>query len=140
LSEGTEIREYIIGDSGFPLLPYLIVPYEGKELSEPKVEFNKRHSATQIVAQKALARLKEMWRIIQGVMWRPDKHRLPRIILVCCLLHNIIIDMEDEAQDDIPSSHEHDLDYQQQKCESVDIKGVCLRDKLSLYLSGRLPP
>ncbi|XP_021627400.1 protein ALP1-like isoform X2 [Manihot esculenta] len=140
LSEGTEIREYIIGDSGFPLLPYLIVPYEEKELSEPKAEFNKWLSATQTVAQRALARLKEMWRIIHGVMWRPDKHRLPRIILVCCLLHNIIIDLEDEAQGDIPLSHEHDPDYQQQICEFVDIKGAYLRDKLSLYLSGRLPP
>ncbi|KAJ9178243.1 hypothetical protein P3X46_010143 [Hevea brasiliensis] len=139
LSEGSEIREYIIGDAGFPLLPYLIVPYEGQELSEPKAQFNKWHSATQMVAHRALARLKEMWRIIHGVMWRPDKHRLPRIILVCCLLHNIIIDLEDEAQDDIPLSHEHDPDYQQQICESVDIKGVYLRDKLSLYLSGRLP-
>ncbi|KAJ9188954.1 hypothetical protein P3X46_000303 [Hevea brasiliensis] len=139
LSEGSEIREYIIGDSGFPLLPYLIVPYEGKELSEPKAEFNKRLSATQMVANRALARLKDMWRIIHGVMWRPDKHRLPRIILVCCLLHNIAIDLEDEAQSDIPLSHQHDPDYQQQTCESVDIKGVYLRDKLSLYLSGRLP-
>ncbi|XP_050217559.1 protein ALP1-like [Mercurialis annua] len=141
LSEELEIREYIIGDSGFPLLPYLIVPYEGKELSEPKAEFNKRHSATQMIAHKALAKLKDTWRIIQGVMWRPDKHRLPRIILVCCLLHNIIIDMEDEpAGDDIPSSHEHDSGYRQQMCEPVDMKGECLRDELCLYLSGRLPP
>ncbi|XP_065864985.1 protein ALP1-like [Euphorbia lathyris] len=140
LSEGSEIREYIIGDSGFPLLPYLIVPYNGKELSEPEAEFNKRHSATQMVARRALARLKEMWRIIHGVMWRPDKHRLPRIILVCCMLHNIIIDMEDEAQGDIPVSEEHDSDYQQQICESVDMEGVEVRDKLCLYLSGRLPP
>ncbi|KAF2300434.1 hypothetical protein GH714_013234 [Hevea brasiliensis] len=94
----------------------------GKDLSEPKAEFNKRLSATQMVANRALARLKDMWRIIHGVMWRPDKHRLPRIILVCCLLHNIAIDLEDEAQSDIPLSHQHDPDYQQQTCESVDIK------------------
>ncbi|WCJ41186.1 PIF / Ping-Pong family of plant transposase [Euphorbia peplus] len=141
LSGGSsEIREYIIGDSGFPLLPYLIVPYNGNELSELETEFNKHHSATQMVAQRAFARLKEMWRIIHGVMWRPDKHKLPRIILVCCMLHNIIIDMEDEAQGDIPVSEEHDAEYQQQICESVDIEGVQLRDKLCLYLSKRLPP
>lgn len=140
LSEGLDIREYIVGDSGFPLLPYLVTPYEGKELPEPKAEFNRRHNATRLVAQRAFARLKEMWKIIHGVMWRPDKHKLPRIILVCCLLHNIVIDMEDEFQDELPLSYDHDEGYKQRKCGSMDAEGVDLRDKLSLYLSGKLPP
>lgn len=139
LSRGFDIREYIIGDSGFPLLPYLVIPYEGNELPEQKDEFNKRQRATQMVAQRALARLKDSWRIIDGVMWRPDKHRLPRIILVCCLLHNIVIDMEDEVLENLPLSHNHDDSaYHQQICGTLDINGVHLRDKLSLYLSGRM--
>ncbi|XP_043698823.1 protein ALP1-like [Telopea speciosissima] len=139
LSKGSEVREYIIGDAGFPLLPWLVVPYQGKELSETRAEFNKRLFATRMVAQRALARLKEMWRIIQGVMWRPDKNKLPRIILVCCLLHNIVIDLEDEVQDEMPLSHHHDSGYRQQICEPVDKHLSILRDNLSLYLSGRLP-
>lgn len=134
------IREYIIGDSGFPLLPWLITPFPGKELSDSSMEFNKRHFATRMVAQRALARLKEMWRIIQGVMWRPDKNKLPRIILVCCLLHNIVIDLEDEVQDELPLTHQHDPGYRQQVCESVDKTASDMRERLSLYLSGRLPP
>ncbi|GAB4824364.1 hypothetical protein Ancab_040293 [Ancistrocladus abbreviatus] len=139
LSKGTEVGEYVIGDLGFPLLPWLITPYPGKDLPEPKCEFNRRHFATRLVAQRALTRLKEMWKIIQGVMWRPDKHRLPRIILVCCLLHNIVIDMEDEVQDEMSLSHHHDSGYRQQICESVDMTASILRDKLSLYLSKRPP-
>ncbi|XP_039026380.1 protein ALP1-like [Hibiscus syriacus] len=137
LPEGSEIREYIIGDFGYPLLPYFVIPYEGKELPELRAEFNKRHSETRLVAHRALARLKEMWKIIQGVMWRPDKHKLPRIILVCCMLHNIVIDLEDDVQDEMPLSHDHDFGYRQRICGSVDIKGVHLRDKLSFYLSGK---
>ncbi|KAK8536168.1 hypothetical protein V6N13_009544 [Hibiscus sabdariffa] len=141
LSNGSEIREYIIGDLGYPLLPYLVIPYQGKELPEISMEFNKRHSATRLVASRALARLKEMWKIIQGVMWRPDKHKLPRITLVCCLLHNIVIDLEDDdAQDEMPLSYDHDPGYRQRICGSLDVNGVHLRDKLSLYLSGKLPP
>ncbi|XP_057479536.1 protein ALP1-like [Actinidia eriantha] len=138
LSEGTELSEYIVGDLGFPLLPWLVTPYQGKDLSDPKVEFNKRHFATRVVAQRAMARLKEMWRIIQGVMWRPDKNRLPRIILVCCILHNIVIDMEDDVLDELALSHNHDTGYKQEVCEFANHTALALRDKLSLYLSGRL--
>ncbi|KAG6760259.1 hypothetical protein POTOM_036766 [Populus tomentosa] len=77
-------------------------------------EYNKPHSATGVVARIALARLKEMWKIIHGVMWLPGKNRLPRIIFVCRLLHNIVIDMEDKVLDELPSSHQHDTDYRQQ--------------------------
>lgn len=140
LSEGIELREYIIGDTGFPLLPWLLTPYQGKGLSDIEAEYNKRHSATRMVAQMALARLKDVWRIIHGVMWMPDKNRLPRIVLVCCLLHNIVIDMEDEMLDELPLSYHHDSGYHQQTCESVDKTASVMRENLSLYLSGKLPP
>lgn len=138
LTQGLELREYIIGDAGFSLLPWLLTPYQGRGLSDFQSEFNKRHFATRVVAQRALARLKEMWRIIQGVMWKPDKHRLPRIILVCCILHNIVIDLEDEVQDEMPLSRHHDSGYQQQTCQSADKTAIIMREKLSLYLSGKL--
>lgn len=139
LQEGKKLGEYIIGDTGFPLLPWLVTPYQCT-VPDHQAEFNKRHAATQAVAQIALARLKEMWRIIHGVMWLPDKHKLPRIIFVCCLLHNIVIDMEDKVLEQMPSSHKHDSDYRQQICESVTKTGVVMRDNLSLYFSGKLLP
>ncbi|XP_052203849.1 protein ALP1-like [Diospyros lotus] len=142
LSEGSELREYIVGDLGFPLLPWLLTPYQGTNLCDSEANFNEHLSAAQKVAQRALARLKETWSIIKGVMWRPDKNRLPRIILVCCLLHNIVIDMEDKVQGELPLSHNHhhDSGYRKQVCESGDQTATCLRDNLSLYLAGRLPP
>ncbi|KAF5802118.1 putative harbinger transposase-derived nuclease domain-containing protein [Helianthus annuus] len=139
LTEGTEIREYIVGDSGFPLLPWLITPYQGQELPEIKTEFNKRHFATRLVAQRALARLKDVWRMIHGVLWRPDKNRLPRVILACCILHNIVIDMEDGVLDELTLTPQHDSGYQTEVCDMADNKASVSRDKLALYLSGRLP-
>ncbi|KAI3694604.1 hypothetical protein L1987_77572 [Smallanthus sonchifolius] len=139
LSEGTEIQEYIVGDSGFPLLPWLITPYQGRELPETKTEFNKRHFATRLVAQRALARLKDVWRMIHGVLWRPDKNRLPRVILACCILHNIVIDMEDDAFDELSLTGQHDSGYRAEVCDMADKKASLSRDKLALYLSGKLP-
>ncbi|XP_042477403.1 protein ALP1-like [Macadamia integrifolia] len=141
LSNGSQVREYIVGDVGFPLLPWLITPYHGRELSETDFEFNKHHLATMMVAQRALVRLKERWRIVQGVMHKSDQtNKLARMVFVCCILHNILIDLKDEVQDKIPSSHYHDSGYQKEFCNSVDQNGSILRDKLSLYLFGRLSP
>ena len=117
-------------------MPWLLTPYQNA-LSDHQAEFNKRHSETQVVAQIALARLKEMWRIIHGVMWLPDKNRLPRIIFVCCLLHNIVIDMEDKGVDELPSSHQHDTDYRQQICETASKTGIVVRENfLSTFLEN----
>ncbi|CAJ2631031.1 unnamed protein product [Trifolium pratense] len=138
LPDETVLREYIVGDTGFPLLPWLLTPYEGEDLSNVQVEFNKRIAATQMVAKRALARLKEMWKIIGGVMWKPDKRKLPRIVLVCCILHNIVIHLEDDVQDDMPLSRHHDSGYQDQTCEFTDDTACAVREKLSLYLSGKL--
>ncbi|KAK4780200.1 hypothetical protein SAY87_016306 [Trapa incisa] len=132
-----KLGEYIIGDSSYPLLPFLITPYEGGDLSEPRAEFNKRHQEVALVAQMALKRLKDNWGIIHGVMWRPDRHKLPRIIFVCCLLHNITLELEDVVLGELPMSNSnHDPGYRQQVCRVSDPEGVSLRDKLTLELSA----
>ncbi|KAE8670723.1 Detected protein of unknown function [Hibiscus syriacus] len=104
ISEGTEIREYIIGDA------------DGSGEAQGDVEDNTRYNVD------------------------ADRNRLPRIVLVCCLLHNILIDLEDEVLDDMSLSHHNDIGYRRQNCESFDQPASVTRDKLSLYLTGKLPP
>uniref|UniRef100_A0A0A9DCY7 DDE Tnp4 domain-containing protein n=1 Tax=Arundo donax TaxID=35708 RepID=A0A0A9DCY7_ARUDO len=135
LSDGSEIGEYIIGDTGYPLLPWLLTPYQEKDLTESKAEFNRRHSAARTVAPRTLANFKDTWKFLQGEMWRPDKHKLPRIIHVCCFLHNIIIDLQDAAMDEAhTSSSNHDTNYRQQVCQLADENGIMARDKLSQHI------
>jgi hypothetical protein len=45
-----------------------------------------------------MARLKERWQLLKREPWRPEKHRLPKIIYDCCLLTNITIDCEDSRK------------------------------------------
>jgi hypothetical protein len=84
------------------------------------------------VAPRTLAKFKDTWRFLQGEMWRPDKHRLPRIIHVCCLLHNIVIDLQEEGMNERCS--DHDAKYMQRVCRLEDEKGLKVRDKLSQHL------
>ncbi|VAI42205.1 unnamed protein product [Triticum turgidum subsp. durum] len=96
--DGSEVGEYIIGDAGYPLLPWLLTPYEEEELSDFKTEFNRRHSAATTCALKALARFKDTWKCLHGETWWPaNLETLSKIIYACCRLHNIVIDMEDDA-------------------------------------------
>lgn len=139
LSDGTELNEYIVGDSGFPSLQWLVTPYQGEQISEREAEFNKRHFETWNVAPRALARLKEEWKVLQKVMRKPDMHKFPRIILACCILYNIVIDMNsDEMHHNLSLSYEHDPGYLQEIAESGDKTSTHTREKLSLYLSGKV--
>ncbi|XBI43864.1 hypothetical protein VPH35_108581 [Triticum aestivum] len=96
--DGSEVGEYIIGDAGYPLLPWLLTPYQEEDLSDSKAEFNRRHSAATNCALKALARLKDIWKCLQGEAWWPANLKtLGKMIDACCTLHNIVIEMEDDA-------------------------------------------
>lgn len=136
-SSGSVVGEYIVGNASYPLLPWLMTPYQEHDLSPEKAEFNKRHAATRMVVQGALANLKERWQVLNGELWRPDKHRLPRIIYACCLLTNIMIDLEDAERDGMPASQNHDDGYGQQVSNVADDDGVTQRDLLCQYV-GRL--
>lgn len=132
---GSVVREYIIGDTGYPLLPWLMTPYQERDLSPAKAAFNKQHAAARMVVQGAMARLKERWQVLKGELWRPDKHRLPRIIYACCLLTNIMIDLDDTHRERAPASHDHDDGYYQQFSNVADDGAVAQRDVLCQYVS-----
>ncbi|XP_062022444.1 protein ANTAGONIST OF LIKE HETEROCHROMATIN PROTEIN 1 [Rosa rugosa] len=131
LSEGGEIREYVVGGVGYPLLPWLITPHESSGLPASVVSaFNATHEAARSLAVRAFSQLKGTWRILSKVMWRPDKRKLPSIILVCCLLHNIIIDCGDILNPDVALSGHHDSGYGEQCCKQVDPLGRSMRENL----------
>ncbi|KAF5177211.1 Antagonist of like heterochromatin protein [Thalictrum thalictroides] len=136
LSEGLEIREYIVGGTEYPLLPWLITPYGDKRLSGPMAGFNAKHRVASSLAEKAFSQLKGTWRILHKVMWRPDKRKLPSIILVCCLLHNIVIDTGDKLQPDVPLSYHHDFGYVKEECQQIDPSGKTMRENLTNHLTA----
>ncbi|CAL9009637.1 unnamed protein product [Prunus brigantina] len=92
------------------------------------------HRAARSLTVTAFSQLKGSWRIINKVMWRPDKQKLLSIILVCCLLHNIKIDSGDILQPDVALSGHHDSGYGEQCCRQVDPLGRTMRDILVKHL------
>ncbi|XP_014751783.1 protein ANTAGONIST OF LIKE HETEROCHROMATIN PROTEIN 1-like [Brachypodium distachyon] len=132
--EGAQIREFIVGDMCYPLLPWLMTPYEGESLAVPMVDFNARQKAARMLGTRALARLKGSWRILNKVMWRPDKHKLPSIILVCCLLHNIMIDRQDQLLPSLELPAHHDTGYNEVIFQKENPIGKVMREVTTEYL------
>ncbi|VAI42206.1 unnamed protein product [Triticum turgidum subsp. durum] len=117
--DGSEVGEYIIGDAGFPLLPWLLTPYQEEDLSEAKAEFNRRHNAATTCAQKALTRFKDTWKYLQGeTSCLASLETLVPTIHACCFLHNIVIDMEDDGA--MPSIQEPDYDGEVRELANED--------------------
>ncbi|XP_071724241.1 protein ANTAGONIST OF LIKE HETEROCHROMATIN PROTEIN 1 [Rutidosis leptorrhynchoides] len=135
LSESAEIREYVVGGNSYPLLPWLVTPYEDTLSSFSA--FNMSHEAARVLAVRTFLQLKGSWRILNKVMWRPDKRKLPSIILVCCLLHNIIIDSGDRLHPDVELSGHHDSGYGEVRCKLINPRGKTLRENIAKYLQQR---
>lgn len=90
---GYDMREYIIGDNAYPLLPWLIVPFSG-ELTDEQRLFNFKLSYTRSVVECAFAKLRSTWRLLQTKIKKPNMEMLPRTILACCILHNMLLSIE----------------------------------------------
>jgi hypothetical protein len=86
---------YLVGDSAYNLTPFLLVPYTTDEIRNGTTgvydSFNFYLSSSRIQIECAFGELVRRW----GILWRTlqfDLRKCQRIIQVCMLLHNHILD------------------------------------------------
>ncbi|WRX34550.1 Harbinger transposase-derived nuclease domain - like 10 [Theobroma cacao] len=68
LGNGNSVPQYILGDSCFPLMSWLITPYlrtneEGDSLGSPEGEFNAVHSRAMGLVERAFGRVRVSWQL-----------------------------------------------------------------------------
>ncbi|XP_010541933.1 PREDICTED: putative nuclease HARBI1 [Tarenaya hassleriana] len=105
LGNGVYVPQYIVGDSRFPLLPWLMTPYSSSSNEEEdsfescRSEFNNAHKAVVRKAGTAFASVRDRWRILDRKWKQEMVEFLPFVITTCCLLHNFLVSCGENAPD-----------------------------------------
>ncbi|KAI4464159.1 hypothetical protein MML48_3g00015506 [Holotrichia oblita] len=90
-------NNYLLGDSAYPVLEWLIPPYKDNgHLSQNQKLFNYKHSSSRCVIENAFALLKGRFRRLRFF----DNDNIPLVIectVAAAVLHNICIDLNDEV-------------------------------------------
>lgn len=100
-----EGSEYIMGDTAYILTERLIIPYKGAVISQENQDFNREFSRVRVVIEHVMGLLKARWSSLRGmriqVRSKNDLFRMTRWITSCFILHNIMVDSNDEWQDEL---------------------------------------
>ena len=87
----------LVGDSGYPLKPYLMVPYDDP-LARRQRRFNATLKTTRCSVERAIGQLKRRFNCLkEGLRVQPKKACL--IITACIILHNIAKMLNEEDFD-----------------------------------------
>ncbi|KAJ0263052.1 Nuclease [Hirschfeldia incana] len=79
---------WIVGNGGFPLTDWLLVPYARRNLTWTQHGFNESVGGVQKVATEAFGRLKGRWACLQK-RTEVKLQDLPYVLGACCVLHNV---------------------------------------------------
>ncbi|KAM5549355.1 protein ALP1-like [Rosa sericea] len=90
---GVPVNQYLVGDEGYPLLPWLMVPFVDAMPGSNEEQFNAAHARMRLSGLRAIDSLKN-W----GVLSRPIREEMKMAVAyigACSILHNGLLMRED---------------------------------------------
>ncbi|KAF7810982.1 protein ANTAGONIST OF LIKE HETEROCHROMATIN PROTEIN 1-like [Senna tora] len=131
------INQYLIGDSEYPFLPWLMIPFAESLPGSCEENFNAAHNLMRISALRTIASLKS-W----GVLSQPIKEEVKMAVAyigACSILHNSLLMREDFSAlsggfEDYQFQHQNSnkiRDYKLEEDDSVKTKALIIRSALA---------
>ncbi|XP_065310694.1 putative nuclease HARBI1 [Dermacentor albipictus] len=130
--------EFLLGDSAYPLEPWLITPVPGHPaLSSPEGRFNQAHASMRSVVERCIGLMKSRFRCLQryrALQYCPAVAE--KIVAACAALHNLCLDASEPLLDDDSNiAGEDDDDDDDDALPSDD--GGPTRGGRTLYARGK---
>jgi hypothetical protein len=95
LIEGLQVSEegfrpYLLGDKGYPLLPFIMIPHREGRLTVLEQLYNRKHKRGRSVVEHTFGILKQSFR---ELMKKSELHVtfLPDVVMACCYLYNVLL-------------------------------------------------
>ncbi|KAL3686482.1 hypothetical protein R1sor_009056 [Riccia sorocarpa] len=140
INNGYELRPYVLGDAGYTLHTWLMVPFFINQNSTPAQHmFTERQIRGRICVEQAFCILKARWRILQSgilssISWAA------RIVHACCILHNLLVKSRIVVHDGLavaenarpPARHLHGGSRMESARSRTE--GALVRNQLAVYL------
>uniref|UniRef100_A0A388K617 Reverse transcriptase domain-containing protein n=1 Tax=Chara braunii TaxID=69332 RepID=A0A388K617_CHABU len=91
LRDGGEVGYYLLGDAGYPLLPWIMTLVGGSERTTLQRQYDDFHTAARSIIERCFGRLKGVWRnfIKRHIC---NLKTLTKEFMAVCILHNLMID------------------------------------------------
>ncbi|XP_017467960.1 PREDICTED: putative nuclease HARBI1 [Rhagoletis zephyria] len=98
-SNGERSSMYL-GDSGYPLSPYLMTPFRSAITGSRESTFNTQHGKARNIVERTIRVLKCRFRCLlrEGKLYY-SPHKATQIVNACCALHNICSHFNIETPD-----------------------------------------
>ncbi|CAN6968001.1 hypothetical protein Bca4012_080606 [Brassica carinata] len=125
---------WIVGNGGFPLTDWLLVPYARQNLTWTQHAFNESVGGIQKVAEEAFGRLKGRWACLQK-RTEVKLQDLPYVLGACCVLHNICEMRKEEMAEGVEFEVFDDVTVPEINIRSVAASSA--RDQISHNLLHR---
>ncbi|KAF4528881.1 hypothetical protein B566_EDAN017320 [Ephemera danica] len=92
------VGAYLVGDSGYALTPWMMVPYRKPLTTPAQVKFNDVHAKDRVIVERCFGQLKRRFSML-GYKLRVKLERVSKLICVAVILHNVAKYLNDPYED-----------------------------------------